>query len=269
MSEILQPTGTISVDKAAADRLFFTNGSTRMLHTAGASSFNAPDVFSATATVVKVPDGVFNVAGATFDALTVPGVTTLVDVDATTLSAAGTIATNTLQAINTATDTLVVNSKTIRLEADVQVTGRIDVVSTQTMSLVDDVIQLGAIDADANGVTDANDLTRDGAGIVIPGPPVDLPVSADAAKFEHSLKWRVHGGDFNPDGTAVVPQLKPMWTFAGGAVSIASPDASSRIARFVFAPYFTASAASLGLYYAVGADAYLVQSFSTTPLPTL
>lgn len=270
MSEILLPTGTTAVDTIAADRLFFTNGSTRMLHTANASAFNASDVFSIMATTVRLPGGDFvDTDGVTLDALTVPGAMTLVDVEATTVSVSDTVSSNVIQSIAPGADTFVAVAKTIRLEADVIVSGRLDVVNTTSMSINDKVIQMGAIDANGDDIVDTNDLSRDGAGIVVPGPPTDLPVGKDAEDYAHTVKWRVHGGDFNPDGSRVVPQLKPMWEFSGGALSIAAPDTASRIARFVFAPHFTSTAASLGLYYAVGSDAYLVQSFSTTPLAVI
>ena len=266
MSEILQPTGTTAVDKVNAEKLFFTNGSTRMLHTANASAFNASDIFSIAATTVKYMGGQdITGSGTTLQALTVPGTTTLTSVTGATLNASNSVSTNTLEAANALTDTLVVDAKVLRLNADVQVAGRLDVLNTTSMLVNDKIIKMGAIDANGDEIEDANDLSRDGASIVVPGPPQFLPADKDAEKYEHSVKWKVHSGDFNSDGSQVAPHLKPMFEFNGGAISIASPDASNRMARFVFAPNFTPTAATLGLYYAVGSDAYLVQSFSTTP----
>lgn len=266
MSEILQPSGTTTVDRVAAENLFFTNGSTRMLHTQNVSAFSAPDIFSVTATTVKYMAGQdVTGSGATLTSLTVPGTTTIADLNAEVITATNSVSTNVLGAIDQADDTLVVNAKKLTLDADVQVAGRLDVLDTSSMQVNDKIIKMGAIDANGDEIMDINDLTRDGCAIVVPGPPMNLPGDKDPENYAHAVTWRVHSGDFNPDGTPVAPQLKPMWTFTGGALAIASPDASSRVAKFVFAPHFTSTAATLGLYYAVGADAYLVQTFSTTP----
>ena len=268
MSGILQPTGTLASSTVKADKLFYSDGSTRLSNTDGALAMVAPDIFTATAAVVKAPSASHTTAETTFGALTITGVTDMTSAAVPIVTATNTVSSNVLQSIVTATDTLVVDAKKVVLASDVLVSGRIDVIDTDTMQVQDKTVALGAIDANGDGVDDGPaDLTRDGAGLVIAGPPAHLPGGKDAAKYEHSVKWRVHGGDFSGGGAPVVAHLKPIWEFAGAGVAIACPDAADRMARFVFAPSFTSTSASLGMYYAVGEDAYLVQSFSTTPLP--
>jgi hypothetical protein len=267
MSEILQPTGTLSSSSVKIDKLYFTDGSTRLDNTAGVLALNAPNVITAAATAVKAPAVTYSSTGATFDALTITGVTQMATVDVPTVTAANSLSTNVLQSADTASDTLVVDAVKVTLAADVLIGGRLDVIDAETMLVKDKVLAMGAIDANGDGTADTSDLTRDGAGIVVAGPPANLPAGKSASSYEHAVKWRVHSGDFSGGGAPVVPHLRPMWEFSGGGISIACPDASDRPARFVFAPSFTSTSASLGLYYAVGADAYLVQTFSTTPLP--
>lgn len=267
MSGILQPTGTLASSQMKADLMFHTDGSTRLTNTTGTMDMVAPAVITATATAVKLPASIFDTTVATFDALTINGASQIATVAVPVVTATNTLATNVLQSTVTATDTLRVSAKKVTLAADVLIGGRIDVVSATSMNVKDKTISMGAIDADGDNTADTSDLTRDGAGIVIPGPPANLPGSKTASNYEHSVKWYVHSGDFNGGGTPVVAHLKPMWHFAGGGIAIASPDFTNREARFLFAPSFTSTSASLGMYYAVGANAYLVQSFSTTPLP--
>jgi hypothetical protein len=267
MSQILQPTGTLASKELKSDKLFFTDGSTRMSHTAGAMAINAPAVVTATATEVKAPTATFTSAGAAFaKTLTITGVTEMASIDTPVMYASNTVNSNVVQSIDTASDVMEIDAKKVKLVADVLVAGQIDMIDSESMLVKDKVLSLGAIDANGDGTADASDLTRDGAGLVVAGPPANLPGDKAAEDYEHSVKWRVHGGDFTGGGAPVAPHLKPMWEFAGAGVSIACPDASDRVARFVFSPSFTSTSASLGLYYAVGANAYLVQTFSTTPL---
>jgi hypothetical protein len=267
MSQILQPTGTLSASELKSDTLYFTDGSTRIAHTEGNMFINAPALVAATAVEVKLPSATFTSAGGTFDqTLAVTGVTAMTAVDTPVVTATNTVSTNVINAVAPGSDDLVVDANKVVLNADVLVGGQIDVVDTESMLVRDKILTMGAIDADGDGTADASDMTRDGAGIAVPGPPANLPADKDAADYEHAVKWRVHGGDFTGGGVPTAPHLKPMWEFSGGALAIACPDASDRIARFVFSPSFTSTAASLGLYYAVGSNAYLVQTFSTTPL---
>ena len=224
-----------------------------------------PAVFTATAGIVRVPSVTHNNAGGTIAALNVSGSTAMAAVSIPIATASSKLKTNVLRSRVPANDTFMVEAKKVKLAANVTVKGRLDVINTETMLVRDTTIALGAIDADGDNLVDPSDITRDGAGLVIPGTPANLPITKNATAYEHSVKWRVHDGDFTGGGIAVDPHLKPMWNFTGGGVAIACPDARDRIAKFVFAPSFTSTSASLGLYYDVGENAYLVQNFATTP----
>jgi hypothetical protein len=138
--------------------------------------------------------------------------------------------------------------------------------SNTVVTKTDKVITLGIVDGNEDGIVDADDRSRDGAGIVVAGSPQDLPADKDPGMYEHSLRWYRESGDFLPDGTPVGPHEKPLWSFSGGGVGIAAPDHIDRKAQFFFAPYFTPVSATLGLYYALGdGRVKLVQTFSATP----
>lgn len=176
------------------------------------------------------------------------------------------LVTNSIDAVNVSTDSITLNSKNFVVNADMQVRGTLETINATALKVNDKTITLGAVDANDDGIVDANDRSRDGAGIVVAGAPQHLPVDKDPSMYEHSLKWYRERGDFLPDGTPVAPHDKPLWSFSGGGVGISAPDHIDRKAEFFFAPYFTPVSATLGLYYALGdGRVKLVQTFSATP----
>ena len=159
---------------------------------------------------------------------------------------------NTIEAFNTGTDTLTVTAKNIKLDAtDVQITGTLNMLNSTSVMVKDKVVVLGAVDADNNGVTDTDDTTRDGAGLVVPGPPQYLPGSKDPNLYEHSLRWNRNSGDFTSAGAEVDVMLKPLWEFMGGGIGMTVPDTYGRKAKFFFAPSFEDGDVVVGLYYSI------------------
>lgn len=159
---------------------------------------------------------------------------------------------NTIEAFNTGSDTLTVTAKNIKLDAaDVQITGTLNMLNSTSVMIRDKVVVLGAVDADNNGVTDTDDTTRDGAGLVVPGPPQYLPGSKDPNLYEHSLRWNRNSGDFTSAGAEVDVMLKPLWEFMGGGIGMTVPDTYGRKAKFFFAPSFEGGDVVVGLYYSI------------------
>lgn len=258
--------GTSASDQTRFNTAATVDGDVRITHTTGTTAHTAATLISVTAATVTVPSASFTSTSAMLTGtLDVTGNTTLSNATASaTITANGKLVTNLIEGKIVGTDTVVLKSKYIKLDGDVQITGNLDTVSTRDLLVQDKTITLGAIDANADGVPDVDDTTRDGAGVIVPGPPAYLPVGKPAANYAHYLKWNLNNGDFLNTGDAVVPHQKPMWEFSGGSVGIVAPDFTDRRARFFFAPYFTATIASLGLYYALDdGRVKLVHTFST------
>ena len=176
------------------------------------------------------------------------------------------VVTNSINAVNVASDTITMTSKNVIVNADMQVRGTLETINATELKVNDKTITLGVLDANDDGLTDADDRTRDRAGVVVAGAPQHLPPGKDPDMYEHSLRWHRERGDFSSDGAPVAPHDKPLWSFSGGGVGISAPDHMDRKAQFFFAPYFTPVSASLGLYYALGdGRVKLVQTFSATP----
>jgi hypothetical protein len=266
MDQYMDVTGISTSDQTRFNTAATLDGDVRITHTTGTSAHTAATLISLTAATVTVPSTTFNATStAMTGTLSVVGDTTLSNATASgTITATTRARTNLIEGLTPATDTLVIKSKKVKLEADVEITGNLDTVSTRDLLVKDKTITLGAVDADEDNVDDLDDTTRDGAGILIPGPPANLPVGKDAAKYEHSMRWKLNNGDFLPNGDAVVPHQRPAFEFSGGNLSLRQPDFTDRNARFFFAPYFTATVASLGLYYALDdGRVKLVHTFST------
>ena len=258
--------GISASDQTRFNTAATVDGDVRITHTTGTTAHTAATLISLTAATVTVPSTTFtSTSTAMTGTLDVVGDTTLSNATASgVITANGKVVTNLIEGKVPATDTIVIKSKNIKLDADVQITGNLDTVSTRDLLVKDKPITLGAVDADEDGIDDLDDTTRDGAGIIIPGVPANLPVSKDEANYEHSLKWLVNNGDFLSNGDAVVPHQKPMWQVSGGSLGITAPDFTDRKATFFFAPYFTATIASLGLYYKLDdGRVKLVHTFST------
>jgi len=258
--------GTSASDQSRFNTAATVDGDVRITHTTGTTAHTAATLISVTAATVTVPSAAFTSTSAMLSGtLDVTGNTTLSNATASaTITANGKLVTNLIEGKVTGTDTVILKSKNIKLDGDVQITGNLDTVSTRDLLVKDKTITLGAVDANEDGITDVDDTTRDGAGVVIPGPPAYLPVDKTAANYEHYLKWKVQNGDFLSNGDPVVPHQKPMWEFSGGSVGIVAPDFTDRRARFFFAPFFTSTNASLGLYYALDdGRTKLVHTFST------
>ncbi len=241
-------------------------GDVRMTLTAGQTALTAADVVSLTAAKVTVPSAEFSAARADLAAaLNVQGAATLTTAVASGSVTAAKVVTNLVESTAPATDTLVLRSKKITLDGDLQVTGKINKVNETELTVQDKVITLGAVDPGEDGTVDPDDTTRSGCGLVVAGAPAYLPAGKDAALYEHSLRWVANSGDFTSAGAATAPHLRPAWQVSGGSFGIAAPDATGRRARFFLAPYFTDTVASLGLYYALDdGRVKLVHTFSTS-----
>jgi hypothetical protein len=243
------------------------DGTYRIAHTSTDSTLSAVDEVSFTAPTVNLPGAVFTDSGVTLSKISVAGDTNFVGgLDAVDI-VADVVASNLFEAVDPANDTITITAKKIQLNADFEIAGTLDTANQRSLLIKDKVLTLGANDADGDGVVDVDDTTRDGAGIVIPGEPANMPAGTDAALYEHSLKWMLNEGDFTPAGAAIAPHLKPTWQFNGGGVGICAPDLHARKSRFFFAPYYTTSVASLGLYYSIEGDVKLVQTFAAPAVP--
>jgi len=235
-------------------------------HTADSSIFTAADTIRLNAPTVIAP-------GVTFTAT--QGVTFANGVTATGTSAFGTVTAGAVVAGALAVDSLgaatpgraVVDVNAgLTVHGDFRVLGSVDTVGTRNLTVVDKVVTLGAVDADEDGVPDADDGTRDGAGIVVAGAPRYLPATKAAAAYEKSVRWERQEGDFLAGGVQTAPHRKPLWKVRGGGLSVAGPDHVDREAQFFFAPRYDAGTASLGLYYAVDdGRTRLVHTFATAP----
>lgn len=183
----------------------------------------------------------------------------------------GDVISTTFRTPDPLADVMTVSAKNIVLDGNVEVKGTLDTVNTEILTVKDKEIIIGAVDADGDGVADATtDTVRDGGGVIVSGAPENLPAGTDAALYEHSLRWRIKDGDFDSSGNSMAPHQKPMWTFSGGGMAIASPDLNGQTATWFMSPYFDSvtNTASMGLYFkADGFDPVLVQNFST-PIPT-
>ena len=258
--------GTSASDQVRFNTAATVDGDIRVTHTAGTTAHTAGTLISVIAPTVVVPSTTFTATSAAMTGtLSVAGDTTMSNATASGVVTANTkFVSNLIEGIAPLVDTLVIKSKKVKLDADVEITGNLNTVSTQELLVKDKVIRVGAVDANEDGVDDIDDTTRDGAGLVVPGAPANLPVGKDAAKYEHHFLWKIKNGDFLGSGDAVAPHLKPMWEVAGGGLGITAPDFTDRMATFFFAPYFTATTASLGLYYSlVDGRVKLVHTFST------
>jgi hypothetical protein len=271
-SVLTVPIGTSTIDRVRFDTATALDGSLRIAHTAGKSAYTASSEINVSANQVVVPSVTYTAAaGGVFAGdLSVTGATTLQSLAAESIVASTKFVSNTYNARDPLTDTMVVTAKTVRVNGDVEITGSLDTLASQVINVQDKIVTLGAVDADEDGVADTTDVVRDGSGIVIPGVPVNMPAGADPALYEHSIKWMRNGGDFNVDGSDVAPQNKPVWEINGGALCITGVDHVERQAQFFFAPHFVSGVSSLGLYYTVGdGRVKLVQSFSADEFPVV
>ena len=257
---------------AAVNQLRFASataldGTYRIAHTSADTTLTAVDEISFTAPTVNLPGAIFTSLGVTLTKLGVAGATNFAGGVQAADVVGDRIITNLFEAVHPADDTITVTAKKIQLNADVEITGTLNAASTSELMIKDKILTLGAHDANGDGVVDVDDTTRDGSGIVIPGEPANMPVGTDAGLYEHSMKWELNAGDFTSGGEVIAPHLKPTWTFRGGGLSISGPDAHARKARFFFAPYYTNSVASLGLYYGIDGQVKLVQTFAAPAVP--
>lgn len=242
-----------------------SNGNQVIQQGGGQSTFTATDSLNFNAPVVSLPGAQFSSAGSTFtQGLTALGASTFgsVATNAVTTDAAN---VNTINAATTNGEVLI--NASLNVAGTLRVQGGIDTVFSRNLAVQDKVVTLGHLDADDNGLTDLDDTTRDGAGIVVAGAPANLPPDKDPADYEHSLTWNVRDGDFLPGGVPLPPHKKPLWRLKGGGFSIVSPDSSNRQAEFYFAPYHTPTRASLGLYYGVDDQTCLVHTFDAPKFP--
>jgi hypothetical protein len=188
------------------------------------------------------------------------------------IAVSGDVIAGAFRTANPLADDMTVTAKNIILNGNVEIKGTLDTINTEILTVKDKEIVLGVIDADGDGVADAGtDVLRDGGGLLISGTPANMPGGTDAALYEHSLRWRLKDGDFDTGGAAMAPHQKPMWTFNGGGLAVATPDLNGAEATWFMSPYFdaTSQTASLGLYFkADGFAPVLVQNFST-PIPTV
>lgn len=264
---VMIPAGAVSVDILRGDEHEpAAAGGVRSTYTTGATTLAAPERVEVTAGAVTAPGAAFVDALATLAAVTVAGDSRLADIDTPTVAVSG-VATNALAAVSPEDDLMTVTAAKIVLNADVQVLRGIDTASASDLSVRDTTLRLGAVDVDGDDVTDLVDTLRDGAGLVVPGAPQHLPAGLDADAFQHALRWEQRAGDFSAAGAPLAPHQRPAWRLGGGGLSIAAPDAGDRVARFLFAPTFTADEAALDMYYAAGGESTLVASFTTEPFP--
>ena len=254
---------TVPVGKATVQSINYAtalalDGTTRITNTSNSVSLTAANLISLTAPTVNVGTSTFTTANASMPSVTIGGTTTMSSVAATTVAATS-VTANTFTSLNPS-DTLTVTANTIEMFGNLNVTGAVDATTTTTLLIENNEIDLGV---NADGSAPTNDTTQSGAGLVIAGVPDNLPTGVDPTLYKHSLTWNLNTGNFYPDGTVTAPQVQPTWEFCGGAVGIVSPDAQNRPATFFFAPYFTSTQATLGLYYSVAGNVAMVQNFST------
>ena len=268
-SSITLADGLAVVNKLRFASATALDGTYRIAHTSTDTTLTAVDLISFDAPTVTLPGAVFTSAGATLTKLAVAGSTNFAGGLNSRYIVADTAVTNLFQAVDPVNDTITLTASKIQLDADIRITGSLDATSRRDLLIKDKVLTLGAYDANSDGVEDVNDTTRDRAGIIVPGTPANMPLGTDSALYEHSLRWEKNSGDFTADGLAIAPHLKPAWTFNGGALAISAPDEHARKARFFFAPYYTNEVASLGLYYGVGANVKLLQTFAAPAVPVV
>lgn len=247
MASLTVPIGQIATDTVRFDTAASLDGATRMAFTPGKTALTDAASITLDTPSVQTPSVTFTADGgaAISTGLTVTGATTMQAVAARDVTATVKVVGNTY-ASRAPDEAIDVNARKIVLDADVEITGTLDTLSSQQLLVKDKVIKLGAAD------DDASDVARDGAGLVVPGLPLHMPAGTDAALYEHSLKWLRKSGDFKPDGTPYAPHNRPMWELNGGALGVTGVDHLDRPAQFFMAPHFTADKASLGLYYSVG-----------------
>ena len=261
---LLTPIGSTSVDHLASNVNAYIDGTVRLSHTTGATSVAASNTASIAATTVTLPSSSFTSSGtALAGTLTVAGAVSMQNANVASLTASTKITTNV---VNSSGSTIGVTTGKVILNANVQVTGAVEKASSSALSVVDNILEIGAVNNAGVAVTSVSDAARDGAAIVVPGVPDYLPSGASASSYKHAFQWKINSGDFNSDGSAVAPQLQPMWEMVGGVFAIAAPDTTGRQSRFLFSPILSSSEASLGIYYTVGTSATLVMKMGTTPL---
>jgi hypothetical protein len=237
-------------------------------HTADTSIFSATSTITLNAPTVVAPGVTFTANdGVTFaNGVTAAGTSTFVTAEAQTV-VAGTVHADVLSPATPGGMIDVTSGMSVA--GDLRVQGTIDTVGTRDLTLNDKVITLGHLDADEDGLVDLDDGTRDGAGLVVGGAPRYIPSNKDPALYEHSIRWERKEGDFLPGGVATAPHRKPLWKVRGGGLGVAGPDHVDREAAFYFAPLYTASRASLGLYYGIDdGRTRLVHTFDAAPFAT-
>jgi hypothetical protein len=109
------------------------------------------------------------------------------------------------------------------------------------------------------------DLENSGAGIVVPGVPVDLPIGEQSDAYGHSLTWERNAGDFAADGTPQPPHMRPRWRLGGGCLAIETPDNADAVTSWFMAPYEHGAAPTLGLYHQTAdGTVTLIQQFTAS-----
>lgn len=247
------PVGTLVTDHVTARTLIDTFGNTVIdLGEDGKTVVRADVRVDVVAPSVTLPSATFTESGgaALSGDLSVTGHSTLSTVEAESVSATS-VSTPLLTAPGAGV--LEIVAETVNVGGNLVVAGTLGTPDASGLAVRNASIVLGAGDL-------VSDVTRDSAGIVVPGRPENMPEGADAADYEHSIRWKRNEGDFATEGDTMAPHQRPRWTFSGGCVSIAGNDAS----EWFIAPHTDAATgeASLGIYYhgATG-DPILVQRF--------
>ena len=116
----------------------------------------------------------------------------------------------------------------IRLDAPhVIITGRLNVVSKQDVTVQDKTITLGTR---SNPNIDLPDSAYDGAGIILDNSPDNQPASQK--NIETSFRWRAQEGHFDKAGGVIAPENRSRWELEGGGLFMKGTDGTS----FMFIP---------------------------------
>jgi hypothetical protein len=247
------PVGTLITDHVTARTLIDSFGNTVVdLGEDGKTVVRADVRVDIVAPSVTLPSATFTESGGAALAgdLSVAGHSTLATVDAESVSATS-VSTPLLTA--PADGILEIVAETVNVGGDLVIDGTLGTPDASGLAVRNASIVLGAGDL-------VSDVSRDSAGLVVPGKPENLPEGMDAADYEHSIRWKRNEGDYATAGDPMAPHQRPRWTFSGGCVSIAGSDAS----EWFIAPHTdtTTGEASLGIYYhSAVADPILIQRF--------
>jgi hypothetical protein len=264
----MSPAGTLWVDD-----LRTTGETTEMAISAAKINISGPvDITSGDLTVPRVEVATEVVAplitGAVAAGSGLPEL--ILAADTVIVPTGGTIQANSFTTADPLNEDMVLYARNFVLNGNVEVKGTLDTINTEILTVRDKEIKLGFIDANGDGIDDeTTDTLRDGAGIVLPGAPENLPVGVDAANYQHALRWKRNEGDFAVGGAPFAPHQKPMWSFSGGGIAIDAPYGDNLMGQWFMAPYFDAATdtASLGMYFKRdGAAAQLIQNFVAAPV---